>query len=349
VGGVGMNDFLALSIDDEQVNLEIIEALAQEINLPVISFNNPLTAVNYFVYNNIDIAFVDYMMPGIDGVEMIKKLRKYHPDIPIIMITALSDDNVLKLRAINAGATEFLAKPIDSTEFLARVKNLLSLRKTQILLKDRAILLEDEVKKATVDIKDREFETLQVLGNAAEYKDPETGAHVERVAHYSKLIAKKSGLNREFQELIYNSSPLHDVGKIGIADSILLKPGKLTTEEFEIIKTHTTIGYDILRKAKSDYLKTGAIIAYSHHERYDGKGYPGFLKGEEIDVLGRIVAVADVFDALTSKRPYKDEWSISRAIDELKKERGHQFDPQMVDVFISDVHEVEEIHSKFKE
>jgi len=189
----------------------------------------------------------------------------------------------------------------------------------------------------------REKETLDLLGRASDYRDQETGAHILRVSKYSLLLSKALGQSREIQDLLYYASPLHDIGKMGIPDRILLKPGKLIDEEFEIIKTHTTLGYEILKNFSSKYLKAGAVIALSHHEKFDGSGYPKGLKGTEIPIFGRIVSLADVFDALTSKRPYKDPWPIEKIVDYIRQEKGKHFDPNLVDLFSYNFSKVEEI------
>jgi response regulator RpfG family c-di-GMP phosphodiesterase len=339
----------AISIDDEEVNLLLIEELASKIGLSVKSYTDPLQALEYIKKNNIDIVCADYLMPEMNGIELIHKIREYHPSIPIVMITSITGDEKLKLEAIEAGATEFLTKPLKNSEFMARITNLANLRKYQILLKDKALLLEEEVRKTTENLIRREFETLIVLGNAAEYKDPETGNHVSRVAHYSRMLAISMGENEVQQENLFNASPLHDVGKIGIPDSILLKQGKLTPEEWDTMKTHCDIGFEILKNTESPFLKVGAVIARSHHEKYDGSGYPFGLKGEEIHLFGRIVAVADVFDALMTKRPYKDPWPFEKAVELMESEKGRHFDPVIVDHFLDNVKRVRKISNIFRD
>ncbi|RKX87864.1 MAG: hypothetical protein DRP58_01825 [Spirochaetes bacterium] len=191
----------------------------------------------------------------------------------------------------------------------------------------------------------REKETLNVLGNASDYKDPETGAHIARVSNYSLLISKALGQDIAIQDLLYHTAPLHDIGKLGIPDSILLKAGKLTEEEFFIIKTHTTIGFNILKNSSSKYLKAGAVIAKTHHERFDGSGYPNGLKGTDIPVFGRIVSIADVFDALTTKRPYKEAWPFEKTMDFIMDNRGNHFDPDMANLFFQNLTEVKDIYN----
>jgi len=337
----------AVSVDDQKVNLMVIEGMGEELGLDVISFLSPIDALDFIENNEIDVVIVDYKMPNMNGVELVQNIRKYYSDIPIVMITSLKDDEELKLLAIENGATEFLNKPLNKIEFRARMKNLMELRKAQLLLKDRALLLEEEVRKATFKIRDREYETLQVLGNAAEYKDPETAAHIQRMAHYCKIIAEEMFEDSDTVDLIFQASQLHDVGKMGIPDSIMFKPGKLSDEEFDKMKTHSLIGYDMLKKAESEYLRTGAIIALHHHEKYDGSGYPNGLKGENIHVFGRIAAVADVFDALTSRRPYKEPWPIEKAIDLLIDEKGKHFDLKIVEIFVDNLDKVKSILSRY--
>lgn len=327
-------DINVVSVDDNAINLLLVETLIKDLGMSVVSFASPKEALLYISTNNADIILTDYMMPEMHGIDLIKSIRKGHRDIPIVMITAVTDDNDLKLEALEAGATDFLNKPLNPAEFKARLLNLMNLRKAQLLLQDKALLLEEEVRKAVRLVEEREHEALYVLGRASEYKDLDTATHINRVACYSTLIVKELGGNIYEQELMFNSAPLHDVGKIGIPDVILLKPGKYTDEEFEIMKKHPIIGYEMLKDTSSPYLRQGAEIALSHHEKFNGGGYPYGFKEEQIPLTGRILAVADVFDALTTKRPYKDAWSVDKAVELLKEERGRHFDPQIVDIFL---------------
>ncbi len=343
-----LENFKAVYIDDEEVNLMLLEAYGNEFNLDITTFENPHIGLDYILNNDIDILYTDYMMPEIDGIELIEKFRKIDKEIPIVVITAVGDDQELKIRALEAGATDFLTKPIDMTEFKARSINLLTLRYAQLKIKDKALLLEDEVKKATAEIQNREHETLMVLGKAAEYKDAETANHTIRVAHYSKILAKKYGLEETLQEIIFYAAPFHDIGKVGIPDAILLKKDRLSEEEFFIMKTHVKIGGEILANTKSPYLIEGEKIARNHHEKWDGSGYPLGLKGNDIPISARIVTVADVFDALTSIRPYKKSWSFEDAILFLIDEKDKHFDPTLIDLFIESINEVKEIYDEFQ-
>jgi response regulator RpfG family c-di-GMP phosphodiesterase len=344
-----MDNIRIVSIDDNENNLILIEALCEEAGLEVKSFLDPLDALMYCLSNPVDMILTDYMMPELNGLEFIKEFRGANADVPIVMITAAGSDEDVHREAFELGANDFLSKPVNGVLFKARIFNLLNLYKNKMLLKDRAKLLEEEVRKATNELVEREHETLKILGKVSEYKDPETANHISRVAHYSKLLAKGYGLSEQEQELVFFASPFHDMGKVGIADAILLKPGKLDDEEFEIMKTHATLGYEMLKDSKSKFLQCGAMIAISHHEKYGGNGYPNGLQGEDINIYGRITAIADVFDALTSTRPYKKAWSFDDAIEFLKKESGLHFDPKLVDIFIAHINEVKHIFNSFNE
>jgi len=338
-----------VSIDDNENNLFLIEAICTEMQLNVINFQDPIDALMYTLQNDVDMILIDYMMPNLNGLEFVEEFRKKKKNIPIIMITAVGEDISIHKTAFDLGVDDFLSKPVNAVILKARVINLLSNYQNRMLVENRAKLLESEVEKATQNLINREHETLRILGKTAEYKDPETASHVARVAHYSKLLANKYGLSKKEQELLFYASPFHDLGKVGIEDKILLKPGKLNEEEFEIMKTHAEIGYNILKDSQSEYLQAGAIIALSHHEKYNGLGYPKNLKAQEIHIFGRIVAVADVFDALTSNRPYKKAWSFDDSITFLREKSGKHFDPKIVEHFINSIDEVTNIYNSFKE
>lgn len=265
------------------------------------------------------------------------------------MITAVGDDENVHKKAFDLGANDFLNKPVNAVIFQARILNLLTNHQNRILLEDRAKLLQQEVEKATKSLVDREHETLQILGKTAEYKDPETASHVARVAKYSKLLAREYGLSQKEQDIIFYAAPFHDLGKVGIEDKILLKPGKLDEDEFKIMKTHAQIGYEILKDSKSEYLQAGAVIALTHHEKWNGSGYPNALTSENIHIFGRIVSIADVFDALTSFRPYKKAWSFEEALKYLDDKSGKDFDPKMVEIFKNKIDEVKEIYNSYLE
>ena len=338
-----------ISIDDNKTNLLIIESYAKTLSLQIDSFLEPKEAL--FSSKNIeyDLVIVDYMMPEMNGLEFIQEFRKINVETPIIMLTAVGDDMQLQIKALEYGANDFLSKPINAPAFKARIINSLNLRKCQLLLKNKALLLQEEVDKAVFRLKESEHETLQILGKAAEYKDPETNAHTQRVAHYCKLLANACGLDEKLQDIIFYASPFHDIGKIGIPDRILLKPAKLDVDEYEIMKKHSQIGYEILKGSKSKYLKAGGVIAYNHHEKYDGTGYPNGLKEEQISIYGRITAISDVFDALGSDRYNKKAWKDEDIFTFFKEEKGKHFDPELIDLFFKYQKEFLKIRERYKD
>lgn len=340
-----------LIIDDTEINLILFGALIKKLdNCQSHSFASPLDGLAWAATHTPDLVIVDYMMPDIDGLEFIQRFRALPncADVPILMITA-NDQKQVRYRALDSGANDFLAKPVDKVEFLARAKNMLSLSSARRKLADHAEWLSSEVRKATEVILQRERDTVFRLCKAAEFRDPETGAHILRMAHYSQLIAKKLGLPPDEQELLLEAAPMHDIGKVGITDNILLKPGRLDAAEFEIMKQHAAFGYELLKNSNSRVLQAGAEIALGHHEKYDGSGYPQGLKGEAIPIFSRIVAVADVFDALTSERPYKKAWSLEQAVDFLNAGSGTHFDPQCVQAFLDGFDDVLAIRDRYQE
>lgn len=341
---MSIDQMRVLSIDDNPNNLMMIEVFAKKLHLEVDSFQYPLAALEASKLQTYDLVIVDYMMPEMDGIRFIHEFRTIDQVSPIVMVTAVGDNHDIQLKALEAGATDFMSKPINSAVFSGRIKNLLNLKKAHLIIERKAETLEDEVRRATAKIQEREHETLRVLGKTAEYKDPETGSHINRVAGYTRVITKALGMSEHMQDVFFYAAPLHDIGKVGIQDQILLKPGPLTHLERLTMMEHALIGFDILKNSQSEYLKAGGIIAFSHHERYDGTGYPKGLKGQAIPIVGRIIAVADVFDALTTKRPYKEPWTFEEGLVYLKDEKGKHFDPEVVDAFFDVIEEIREIY-----
>jgi len=343
--------FKALVVDDSEVNLSTVQALLERMgDIESVAFSSATVAMSWVRDHEADLVIVDYMMKDISGTDFIRQLRTLpgRADVPVLIVTA-NDQKHIRYRALDAGATDFLSKPLDKVEFMARVSNLLQLVMGRKALKDQASWLADEVRKATAEVVQRERETVIRLSKAAEYRDPETGAHILRMAHYSELIARGMGLSKEDQELLLEAAPMHDIGKVGVSDNILLKPGRLTPQEFELMKQHAAYGYDILQDSSSQVLQAGAAIALGHHEKYDGSGYPNGLSGQAIPIFSRIVAVADVFDALTSERPYKRAWSLEQAAEHIKAGAGKHFDPKCVAVFIAHWQEVLKIRQRFQD
>ena len=334
-----MGDFTVTIIDDSKTMLMLEKVYLEESKGEVHTFLNPIEGIDYVKSHQIDLAIVDYMMPQMNGLEVIKKLKQINDNIKILMITSM-DDNDLKLKALEYGATDFLTKPLCEVEFKTRIRNIKKLIEQQKALENRAAILQHEINLHIKEIVTREEESLRVLANVAEYRDENTFLHINRVAKYSEILGKHYGLSHVEQDILSKAAPLHDIGKIGVRDNVLLKKDKLTDEEFEIMRNHTIYGYNILKNSSSQYLKAGAVIALSHHEKWNGTGYPYGKKGEEIPLYGRIVAVADVFDALTEERPYKKAWKLADALALIVEEGGKSFDPEIVDVFLKASHEI---------
>jgi putative two-component system response regulator len=324
-----------LVVEDSTINLAVLNGILRRIpDVEVQGYADPLSALDACKDEVFDVVLVDYMMPGINGLEFIHRLRAdpRAEHVPIVMITA-DDHRSLKIEAIEAGATDFLNKPIDPQELKVRVTNLLTLRRAQVAMADKAQWLAHEVEKATRDVLAREEEMIWRLARAIEFRDGGTGEHVSRVATISRIIAEELGMEPARCRFIYLAAPLHDVGKIGVPDAILNKPGRLSPEELSVIRRHVTFGGQILAEGGSELVRTAERIALTHHERWDGAGYPAGLAGDLIPIEGRIVAIADVFDALCTERPYKHAWTLSEAREEINAQSGRHFDPVCVEAF----------------
>ncbi|MDH3318275.1 MAG: response regulator [Betaproteobacteria bacterium] len=328
----------AMIVDDQSTGRAILEQVVRSLDerVAVEAFGRPVDAVVWATRHVADLVLIDYMMPDMNGIELATRLRALpgYEHVPIMMVTA-HDDRKVRYDALDAGVTDFLIKPVDARECMARCRNLLTLRRQHLALEDRRRLLEGMVDDATREVRNREKETLMRLARAGEFRDEETGYHLVRMARYSRLIADTIGLERDEAESVELAAPLHDIGKIGIPDQILLKSGRLDESEAKIMRRHPLIGHEILKGSASKYVRMGSLIALGHHEKYDGTGYPNGLVGDHIALCARIVAVADVYDALTSIRPYKKAWANEQAFDFLGAQRGKHFDPQLVAAFSS--------------
>jgi putative two-component system response regulator len=327
-----------LIVDDQVANVRVLERmLAQAAFDAVTSTTDPQQAIQLFQELGPDLVLLDLHMPGIDGFEVMRRLQPMIGEgsyVPILVLTADASDAVKK-DALAAGAKDFLTKPFDLTEVLLRIRNLLETRLLYRRLEDANQGLEEKVSRRTVQLQDARNETLERLALAAERRDDDTGEHIRRVGALSAHVAQALELSGAEVELIGRAAPLHDVGKIGIPDGILLKPGKYTPEEFDHMKTHSAIGAHILGGSSDPVLQMAEVIALCHHERWDGTGYPRGLRGEEIPLSGRIVAVADVFDALTHERPYKKAWPVEQAVEEIEQQSERHFDPRIVEAFLT--------------
>jgi putative two-component system response regulator len=329
--------FTVVVVDDEALIAEYVAKVVEELGTADVHvYSDPVRALEDWTSRLPDLVITDYQMPGVNGVELIQRLRADPgaPQIPIIMVTA-DGQRETRHAALTAGASEFLRKPIDRDEVRIRARNMLALREGQRSAERRAEWLQAEVAAATAAIVEREEETILSLARAMEYRDWETGGHIERMAMYSRLIAKQLDLGPDLDPAkIFKAAPLHDVGKIGVPDHILLKPSSLTESEFHEMQRHAEIGYEILKDCNGEILRLGSVIALTHHERLDGSGYPRGLRGDEIPLVGRIVAVADVFDALTTSRPYKKAWGLEAGFANLRDEAGRLYDEACVSAFL---------------
>ncbi|WP_419781569.1 HD domain-containing phosphohydrolase [Maridesulfovibrio sp.] len=342
-----------LVVDDEPHNIVLLEGILSKLGHDVVGAENAVVALEV-LDRSFDLVLSDVMMPVMNGFEFVTKIRENEEtqDIPVIMVTTLSqrDD---RLKAVEVGANDFITKPIDIVELKIRTNSMLKQKAQHDEIKSFQVDLHEMVENRTLELREAlarldeaHVETIHHLCAAAEYKDEETANHLVRMAEYSRILAENIGLDQKTVELIHTSAPMHDIGKIGIPDSILLKPGTLTAEEWDVMKSHAIIGGNILSMGSSDYINMGAVIALSHHEKWDGSGYPNGFSGDEIPLPGRICAVADVFDALTSKRPYKEPFSIEKSLEIMKEGRGNHFDPQLIDIFFDNIDEILEIQEK---
>ncbi|MEN2986248.1 MAG: HD domain-containing phosphohydrolase [Thermodesulfovibrionaceae bacterium] len=346
-----------LVVDDEIINLELISASFYDTpNIIIYTAKDGLEALEVIEKQTPDLIVLDIIMPRMDGIQLIDILKSDFStsQIPIIVLSANERE---RKNALKKGANDFLSKPFDIEELKIRVMNNLKVKKYNDLIKDINEILQKEVENKTKQLrqayelaKEAEYEMVVKLGMVSEFRDEETGQHAKRISLYAKLFAQLIGLSEEEQGLLYYAAPLHDVGKIGIPDSILKKIGPLTPEEFEIIKLHTIIGGKILDSdPRFTTLVVGKIIAEQHHEKWDGSGYPKGLKGEDIHIFGRIVAVCDVFDALTSPRVYRPAFSADEAIEIVKSGRKIHFDPLLVDIFLNNIEEFLKIRNSLRD
>ncbi len=350
-----------LIVDDDPVIRNSLKEILIKEGYAVYEAENGKEALEKINDINPDIVLADYLMPEMDGISLCRAIKNDPDtlDIGVILITGINDLET-RVKGLSAGADDFLTKPFFLPELKARISSLAKIKVYRDFLKKYQSNLEKEVEKKTAEllkahlnliiayneIKELSLEIIHRLAKAAEYRDAHTGFHIQRVSQYSTKIGEAIGLDKKEIELIQYGSPLHDIGKLGIPDCILLKPGPLTSEEWRVMKKHTTIGANILRDSKIEFLRVAQEIALYHHEKWDGTGYPLGLKGEEIPLFARITAIADVFDALTTDRPYRKALSVETALEIIKKGKGTHFDPALVDAFFKikdDILEVKEI------
>jgi len=344
-----------LVVDDETLIRSVISDILLPLNYDVIHAANGVEALERTLEYSPDVILLDVAMPKMDGFEVLRELKKNEETriIPIVMITAIYEIQ-MRVKALELGVDDFLAKPMDIMELRARVRSLLKVKAYNDHMRDYQKKLESAVFKRTEEVRDAlehaktaSFETVYILSRAAEYRDEDTGSHLLRVSHYSALLAEKLGRSSDEVEAIQYGAPMHDVGKIGIPDDILLKPGKLTKDEFLKMQDHVNIGSCILKGSNSAFVRKGEEIVLSHHEKWCGTGYPKQVKGDQIPISGRIVAIADVFDALTTKRPYKEPFTNEKACTIIRAGCGEHFDPTVVDAFFDTFGKILEIKKRY--
>ena len=335
-----------LVVDDEETMREILFRILDAEGYSCRTVDSGQGAIDILRQETFALVISDINMPGMTGIELLHSIQQSFQDLAVIMVTAVDDRNVA-VQTLELGAYDYVIKPFNRNEICISVANALRLRRLEIDNRRYSRELEALVEDRTRELRSSQEETILRLAKATEFRDNETAQHTVRMSHYCKLLAKKAGIPAALCERIRMASPLHDVGKVGISDTVLLKPGKLTAEEFETIKGHAEIGYRILSDSNSELLQLAAIIAWTHHEKYDGSGYPSGLAGEEIPVEGRIAAICDVFDALTSDRVYKKAMPTDEAFELLSTEKGKHFDPDLLDLFLTSKEEILSIRQAF--
>lgn len=334
-----------LVVDDNKTNLILLKKLAGTVSgCTAIAFSGPEEALGAMPELDFDIGVIDFQMPVYNGVDLLIEIRRFekYRDKPFVVVTA-DGDTQTRMTAINAGAIDFLTKPVNPAEFQARIRNLVALVNARNQLAEKAAWIKSEVEKAVDELREREQEIIYRLTLAATYKDTDSALHTLRVGAYAEAIAKAYGLPPAICSDIRIAAPMHDIGKVGIPDAMLLKRGTYVDPEVTYVKSHGAIGGHILGQSRISLLQLAADIASAHHERFDGQGYPERLAGEDIPLAGRIVAIADSFDALTIARPYKEAWSMERAVQHIKERAGSQYDPLCVAAFVKSLPVIRQI------
>ncbi len=327
-----------LIVDDQIVNIKLLEKILTQAGYKnIFSTTDSRQAISMYLEHDIDLLLLDIRMPNMDGFEVMAKLNDVSANadydyLPVLVLTAELTSET-RSKALSAGAKDFLTKPFDQIEALQRIQNILEVRLLHKQVLQQNLELESRVKERTQELENSRLEIIRRLGLAAEYKDNETGNHVLRMSLFSQMLAKAIGFSDEHANMMLNAAPMHDIGKIGIPDRVLLKPGKLNDEEWTIMQTHVQIGAELLSGSDVPLMVMAKNIALTHHEKWDGSGYPEGLSGETIPIEGRICALCDVFDALTSERPYKEAWPIDKAMEHIRNQSGSHFDPKLVQVF----------------
>lgn len=337
-------------VDDQTSARTMLRHILEDIGpeLEVFDFGDSEEALRWSEHNRPDLLLLDYRMPAIDGLEFARRFRRSltNRDVPIVLVTVVGDEPI-RQAALDAGVIDFLVKPVRPRELRARCRNLLQLRQQSESIKQRALSLEQRLLSSMHEVEERERETLSRLARAIEFRDSGTSAYLERMSHVAGLIAEGLGMPEDEVRMIEMAAPLHDIGKIAIPDEVLMKPGPLDEQQLNVMRRHPRIGYELLSGSQNRFIQTGAIIALRHHERFDGSGYPDGLSGSTIPLEARIVAVADVFDALISPRPYKGPWTVDSALDYLVEQSGKLFDPQCVRALMNNRARLDDICQRY--
>lgn len=346
----GIKAATILVVDDQSVNVKLLEKVLLAEGYPnIVSTTDSREAVSLYQQHKCDIVLLDLNMPHLDGFAVMQALQTIDEDYPPVLVLTALKDRDSRVRALENGARDFVSKPFDRVELLSRIRNMLEVRMLNKAIKQQNQILEEKVRERTRELDETRLEIIRRLGRAAEYRDNETGLHIIRMSQYSQILGLADGMTESEGDMLLNASPMHDIGKIGIPDHILLKPGKLTPEEWKIMQTHSTIGAEILSGHESELMQVARQIALTHHEKWDGSGYPKGRSGDEVPLMGRIVAIADVFDALTTVRPYKKAWNVEDAVDYIAQNRETHFDPRLVDIFMKILPDILAIRAKYPE
>ena len=348
-----------LVVDHQKLNIAMIKRVLHRDGYgDVQTTQDPFSVVSYCDEENIDLIILDIKLPKLDGFGVINSLKEElgEEHVPPILIVTDVSDQAFRREALTYGARDYIIRPFDVREFLARVNNLLEVRQAHQIVHFQNEILEQKVQERTRELRaahdelqDSRLEVVWRLGRAAEYRDNETGLHIIRMSQIAAVLGRAYGMEEELADLLLVASPMHDIGKLGIPDRVLLKAGKLDDEEWGVMQTHAQIGADILVGGQSDLMIMAREIALTHHEKWDGSGYPNGLKGEAIPLTGRISAIADVFDALTSERPYKKAWTVEDAMELIRSESGKHFEPRLVELLQEKLPKVLEIKEKYAE
>jgi len=340
-----------LIVDDKEENIELLEGmLTSEGYTSILGVTDSREATTIYEAYRPDLILLDINMPHMDGYQVMEQLNEIEKGdyAPVLVLTAQQDEET-RIHALTSGAKDFLSKPINMVETMTRIRNMIEIRLLHNRSRNQTVILDQMVRDRTKELNETRLEVIRRLGLAAEYRDNETGLHIIRMSQMSQILGQAAGMDEETADTLLNASPMHDIGKIGIPDRVLLKPGKLDAEEWKIMQTHAAIGGKMLNGHSSPLLVMAKEIALTHHEKWNGAGYPNGIKGEEIPLSGRVCALADVFDALTSERPYKKPWSVEDTVAEIENQKGVHFDPNLVGLFQTVLADFVAIKEEYKE